>query len=218
MKVKHDLNGSNGNRVPFDLHLLERITQPRATVQSYLPRHVIFSQGDSASRVFYVRDGRVKVTVLSSDGKAATIAVLDQGDLLGEECLLLNHSLRLNSAVAITECSLLQIEKDQMLSALDCDRDLARVFSEYLLTRKIRAEEGLTDWFFHSSEKRLARVLLLLAGTGSNRISEISQETLAEMVGTTRPRISYFMTKFRKLGLVDYRHGLRVYRELQKVL
>jgi len=218
MKVKYHLNGSNGDRVTLDLHLLQRITRAGATVQSLVPKHVIFSQGDSASRIFYIGNGRVKLTVLSSEGKSATIAILNKDDFLGEECLLLNHPLRLSSAVAITDCSLLQIEKVQMLSALDRDRDLARHFTDYLLKRKIRAEEDLTDWFFHSSEKRLARVLLLLAGIEGSRIPGISQEFLAEMVGTTRPRISYFMTKFRKLGLVDYRHGLRVCKELQKVL
>lgn len=223
MKDQYGLKGSSGKKAPFDLQLLLRTGEPGVRIQSYLPRQYIFSQGDSAPSLFYIRKGRAKLTVFSSEGKAATIALLSKGDFLGEECLLLNHSLRLSSAVTMTECSLLQIEKEQMLSALDEDRDLARSFTEYLLARKVRADEDLTDRFFNSSEKRLVRMLLLLAGTetdevlGSN-LPEISQEALAEMVGTTRPRISYFMTKFRKLGLVDYSHGLRVRKELQRVL
>lgn len=223
MKDQYGLKGPSGKKAPFDLQLLLGITEPGVKIQSYAPKQAIFSQGDPASALFYIRAGRVKLTIVSSGGKAATIAVLDKGDFLGEECLLAGHSLRLSSAVTITDCSLLRIEKGQMLSALDSDRDLARSFTEYLLARKVRAEEGLTDWFFHSSEKRLARTLLILAGTGMDEtpainLPEISQEVLAEMVGTTRPRISYFMSKFRKLGLVDYRHGLRVRKELQKVL
>ena len=223
MKARLDSHASRAKAASFDPQLLLHNAGPGAKIQSYLQKQVIFSQEDPAAALFYVREGRVKLTVFSSEGRAATIAILDQGDFLGEECLAPCHSLRPASAVAITDCSLLQIEKDHMLAALDSDRALARSFTEYLLIRKVRAEESLADQLTHSSEKRLVRLLLLLAGSGTNsgskrNLPEVSQEVLAEMVGTTRPRISYFMTKFRKLGLVDYSRGLRVRKELQKVL
>ena len=223
MKARFDPRVSKGTGVPFHPQLFLRNGGPTSKIQFYLQKQVIFTQDDPAAALFYIREGSIKLTVFSSQGKAATIAILDEGDLLGEECLVSCHCLRLASAVAVTNCSLLQIDKDQMLDALDSDRTLARSFTEYLLTRKVRAEEGLADQLSHSSEKRLARLLLLLAGAGTNgrtqrNLPEISQEVLAEMVGTTRPRISYFMTKFRKLGLIDYRRGLRVHKALQSVL
>ncbi|MGC2696346.1 MAG: Crp/Fnr family transcriptional regulator [Candidatus Angelobacter sp.] len=223
MKAKFDPHVGNGKRVWFPPQLLLQITESGAKIQGYRQKQIIFSQEDPAVALFFVRQGRVKLTIFSSEGKAATISILDKGDFLGEECLVPHHSMRLASAVAITDCSLLQIEKDKMLAALDSDRALARSFTSYLLTRKVRAEDGLADQLSHSSEKRLVRLLLLLGASGTNgkvkhNLPEISQEVLAEMVGTTRPRISYFMTKFRKLGLVDYRGGLRVSKELQYVL
>lgn len=223
MKAKFDPHVGHVKGMPFSPQLLLRNAGPRMRTQSYLQKQIIFTQDDPATTLFYIRQGRIKLTVFSSEGNAATIAILDKGDFVGEECLVSRHSLRLTSAVAISDCSLLQIDKDQMLAALDSDRDLARSFTEYLLTRKARAEEGLADQLSHSSEKRLVRLLLLLDGAGTNRgsrrnLPEISQEVLAEMVGTTRPRISYFMTKFRKLGLIDYSRGLRVRKELENVL
>lgn len=223
MKVRPDPHVSSGKSISFSPQLLLRIARPDANIQSYRQKQVIFFQEDRAAALFYILQGRIKLTVFSRAGKAATIAILDKGDFLGEECLVSWQCLRLASAVAITDCSLLHIDKDQMLAALDSDRALARSFTEYLLARKVRAEEGLADQLSHSSEKRLVRLLLLLAGTETNggnkrTLPEISQEILAEMVGTTRPRISYFMTKFRKLGLIDYSRGLRVYKGLQNVL
>lgn len=212
---------SNEKEVLFDPQLLLR--NVGATTKTYLQKQVIFSQDDHAAALFYVREGQVKLTVFSSRGKAATIAILDKGDFLGEECLVPRHSLRPASAVAITDCCLLKIGKDEMLAALESDHVFAASFTQYLLVRKIHAEDNLADQIFHSSEKRLVRLLLLLAGPETNsgskrRLPEISQEVLAEMVGTTRPRISYFMTKFRKLGLIDYSRGLRVRKELENVL
>lgn len=223
MKARLDPHLTNGKGVPFPSELLLRNAGPLVKIQSYPQKQVIFSQDDPAASLFFIREGRIKLTFFSQEGKAATIAILDKGDFLGEECLATCRSLRLASAVAITDCSLLQVEKDYMLTALDNDRALARAFTEYLLTRKVRAEESLADQLSHSSEQRLVRLLLLLDGSATNSGSkrnspEISQEVLAEMVGTTRPRISYFMNKFRKLGLIDYSHGLRVRKELQKVL
>jgi CRP-like cAMP-binding protein len=207
----------------FPAQLLLENAGVGAKIQLNFQKQVIFSQGDPAPTLFYIREGRVRLTLLSSEGKAATITILGEGEFLGEECLVPSHSVRLASAVAITNCCLVKIGKDQMLAALESDHALAASFTQYLLLRKIHAEDNLAHQIFHSSEKRLVRLLLLLAGPetdgGSKRkLPEISQETLAEMVGTTRPRISYFMAKFRKLGLVDYRRGLRVRKELQNIL
>lgn len=192
-------------------------------VQACRQKQVIFSQGDSAASLFYVLRGRVRLTIFSSRGKAATIAILGEGDFLGEECLADGAAVRRASAIAVTDCSLLQIKRDSMRSALCRDCALAGFFMEYLLARKIRVEENLADQLFHSSERRLVRVLLTLAAAGHNGairrdLPEINQEILAEMVGTTRPRISYFMNKFRKLGLVDYSSGLHVKKELEIML
>jgi len=223
MKAKLDPQAGCGKEIGFCSQLQLRMARRGAKIQSYRQKQVIFSQEDPAVALFYVRQGRVKLTIFSSEGKAATIAILERGDFLGEECLVPCHSVRLASAVAITDCSLLQVEKENKQAALDNDRSLARAFTKYLLTRKARAEERLADQLSHSSEKRLIRLLLLLGGPGTSgqvkrNPPEITQEILAEMVGTTRPRISYFMTKFRKLGLVDYRGGLRVSKELQYVV
>ena len=208
--------------LPFEPQFFRNVGSVVKT-QSYVQKQIIFPQDDPAAALFYVREGQVKLTVFSSGGKAATIAILDKGDFLGEECLVPGHALRPASAVAITDCCLLKIGRDQMLAALESDRFFAASFTQYLLRRKIHAEENLADQIFHSSEKRLVRLLLLLAGpetdSGSKRrLPDISQEVLAEMVGTTRPRISYFMTKFRKLGLIDYSRGLRVRKDLQDIL
>jgi len=223
MKAKFDPHAESRKVIPIFSQLLLRNVGLNAKILDFLPKQVIFSQDDPAANLFYICEGRVRLTLLSSEGKAATITILGDGEFLGEECLVAKHDLRLASAVAIADCSLLRIEKEQMLSALDRDPAFARSFTQYLLMRKIHAEDNLADQIFHSSEKRLVRVLLRLAGSspdsGAKRnLPEISQEVLAEMVGTTRPRISYFMTKFRKLGLIDYKRGLRVRKELQNVL
>lgn len=217
MKARLDLHVDNGKRVPFPQLLLDK-TGPGAKIQSYRQKQIIFSQGDLAATLFYIREGRVRLTLLSNEGKAATITILGEGEFLGEECLVPCHHLRLASAVAITDGSMLEIGKERMLAALDSDHGLASSFTQYLLMRKIHAEDNFADQIFHSTEKRLVRLLLLLADSEKHNLPEISQEILAEMVGTTRPRISYFMTKFRKLGLVDYSRGLRIRKELQKVL
>lgn len=223
MKDRLDQQVRTTKEAPFPAQLLLENAGVCAKVQLTFQKQVIFSQDGPATTLFYIREGRVRLTLLSSEGKAATITILGEGEFLGEECLVPCYSLRLASAVAITDCCLLKIGKDQMLAALESDHALAASFTQYLLQRKIHAEDNLADQIFHSSEKRLVRLLLLLAGPeidgGSKRkLPEISQEVLAEMVGTTRPRISYFMAKFRKLGLVDYSRGLRVRKELQNIL
>jgi CRP/FNR family transcriptional regulator, cyclic AMP receptor protein len=168
----------------------------------------VYAQGDLSNAVFYIKKGRIRLTVLSKNGKEATIAILNAADFFGEGCLA-GQSMRMGSATAMTDCELMRIEKKAMQSALHRERALSDIFVAYLLARNIRYEEDLVDQLFNSSEKRLARIVLLLARFGKNGkpekvIPKISQETLAEMVGTTRSRISFFMNRFRKLGFIHY--------------
>ncbi|MGA8151765.1 MAG: Crp/Fnr family transcriptional regulator [Terriglobales bacterium] len=185
-------------------------------------KQTIFTQGDVADAVFYIQKGKVALTVVSSGGKEATIAILDAGNFFGEGCLA-SQPLRIGSARAVTKCDLLKIEKKAMMQTLHRERKLSDLFVAHLLARNIRYEEDLVDQLFNSSEKRLARVLLLLAHFGKegephNLIPEISQATLAEMVGTTRPRINFFLNRFRKLGFIRYDGGLEVHSSLLNVV
>ena len=182
----------------------------------------IFAQGDDADAVFYVQKGRVRLTVLSKSGKEATIAIVGQGNFFGEGSLA-GQLLRMGSATAMTDCDLLRVEKKAMMNALHREHAFSDMFVAYLLARNIRYEEDLVDQLFNSSEKRLARVLLLLAHFGKEGIPEtvvpkISQETLAEMVGTTRSRVSFFMNRFRKLGFIYYNGGLQVHSSLLNIV
>ncbi|HTA23240.1 MAG TPA: Crp/Fnr family transcriptional regulator [Terriglobales bacterium] len=172
----------------------------------------IFTQGDAADAVFYIQKGKVKLSVVSKVGKEATIGILSQGNFFGEGSLA-GQALRMGSAAAMTDCQLLRIEKKAMMEALHREHAFSDMFVAYLLGRNIRYEEDLVDQLFNSSEKRLARVLLMLAHFGKEGIPEtvvpkISQETLAEMVGTTRSRVSFFMNRFRKLGFIHYAGGI----------
>ena len=189
-------------------------------------KQTIFVQGDAADAVFYIQSGKVKLTVVSNNGKEATIGILSEKDFFGEGCLA-GQSLRMAAATAMTDCELLRIEKKAMMAVLHQEHALSDMFVAYLLTRNIRYEEDLVDQLFNSSEKRLARVLLMLAHFGKEGIPEtvvpkISQETLAEMVGTTRSRVSFFMNRFRKLGFIDYaggaEGGLQVHSSLLNVV
>ena len=171
----------------------------------------IFAQGDTADAVFYIQKGKVKLTVVSKTGREATIGILSEGDFFGEGTLP-GQALRMGSAAAMTDCKILRIDKKAMISALHREHAFSDLFVAYLLARNVRYEEDLVDQLFNSSEKRLARVLLLLAHFGKDGVPEtvvpkISQESLAEMVGTTRSRVSFFMNRFRKLGFVDYSGG-----------
>jgi CRP-like cAMP-binding protein len=175
-------------------------------------KQIIFAQGDLADSIFYIQHGKVKLTVVSKGGKEATIGMLDESNFFGEGALA-GQSLRMGSAVALTDCDILRIEKKAMLEALHREHAFSDMFVAYLLARNIRYEEDLIDQLFNSSEKRLARVLLLLAHFGKEGVPEVvvpkvSQETLAEMVGTTRSRVSFFMNRFRKLGFIHYAGGL----------
>ena len=192
-------------------------------VMSFARKQTIFTQGESADAVFYIQGGKVQLNVVSKIGKEATLGILGDGDFFGEGSLA-GQALRMGSATAMTDCELLRIEKEAMMKALHREHAFSDLFVAYLLARNIRYEEDLVDQLFNSSEKRLARVLLLLAHFGKEGVPEtvvpkISQETLAEMVGTTRSRVSFFMNKFRKLGFVEYNNGdLRVRSSLLNVV
>ena len=175
-------------------------------------KELIFAQGDSADAVFYIQKGRVRLTVVSQAGKEATIAIVGEANFFGEGSLA-GQLQRMGSAAAMTDCELLRVDKKAMMDALHREHAFSDMFVAYLLARNIRYEEDLVDQLFNSSEKRLARVLLLLAHFGKEGIPEavvpkISQETLAHMVGTTRSRVSFFMNRFRKLGFIHYAGGL----------
>ena len=192
------------------------------SVSAYRKKHVIFAQGDPADAVFYLERGQVKLTVLSKGGKAAVVAMLGPGDFFGEGCLA-GQPVRMASASAMTDVSLVRIARQAMIRLLHERSPFTERFMAHLLARNVRFEEDLVDQLFNSSEKRLARVLLLLARFGKEGktepvIPKISQEVLAEMVGTTRPRISGFMNKFRKLGFIDYNGGLHIHSSLLNVL
>jgi CRP/FNR family transcriptional regulator, cyclic AMP receptor protein len=193
-----------------------------AAPRAYRKGQPIFVQGERGDAVFFVQQGKVKVTVLSPQGKQAVIALLGPGDFFGEGCLA-GQPVRMATAIALMECSIVRLAKPTMIQALQRDSVFAGLFTTYLLSRNIRMEEDLVDQLFNSSEKRLARILLLLANFGKEGrpepvVPKISQETLAEMVGTTRSRISHFMNKFRRLGFVEYNGGLQVHTSLLHVV
>ena len=182
----------------------------------------IFVQGDPADAVFYITEGKVKLTVLSKQGKEAVVAILGVGDFFGEGCLA-GQPVRMGTAVSMSACSITKLEKSEVIRVLHEEPNFSEVFVAHLLSRNVRIEEDLVDQLFNSSEKRLARVLLLLANFGKEGIPQtvipkISQETLAEIVGTTRPRVSFFMNRFRKLGFIDYNGGLKVHNSLLHVV
>ncbi len=193
-------------------------------IVAFPKKQTIFVQGDSSDAVFYIQRGKVKLTVVSHSGKEATIGILNEGDFFGEGCLT-GQLLRMCSATAMTDCSVMRIDKTYMMEVLHREHSFSDMFVAYLLTRNIRYEEDLVDQLFNSSEKRLARILLLLAhfgkeGKAETLIPKMSQETLAEMIGTTRSRVSFFMNRFRKLGFLDYhaRDALQVHSSLLNVV
>jgi CRP-like cAMP-binding protein len=192
------------------------------TVVNCPKKRTIFAQGDSADSVFYIQCGKVKLTVVATNGKEATIGILNEGDFFGEGCLT-GQPLRLCFATAVIDCSVMRIDKKSMMEVIHRERAFSDMFVAYLLARNIRYEEDLVDQLFNSSEKRLARILLLLAHFGKDgkpevAIPKISQETLAEMVGTTRGRVNFFMNRFRKLGFVRYNGELEVHSSLLNVV
>ena len=193
-------------------------------IVSFAKKQTIFAQGDSSDAVFYLQKGNVGLTVVATSGKEAIICILNECDFFGEGCLT-GQPLRMCSAAAITDCSVMRIDKKSMMEVLHCEYAFSDMFVAYLLARNIRYEADLVDQLFNSSEKRLARILLLLAHFGKDGkpevvIPTISQETLAEMVGTTRSRVSFFMNRFRELGFIDYHAGdaLQVHSSLLNIV
>ncbi len=209
-------------RRDFDPHeFLATIGEDRKSVL-FQRKQGIFAQGDAADAVFYIQTGKVKLTVVSKTGKEATIGILGEGDFFGEGSLA-GQTLRMHSATAMTGCAVLRIDKLALMEALHREHEFSDLFVAYLLSRNIRYEEDLVDQLFNSSEKRLARILLLLAHFGKEGkpepvVPKISQEMLAEMIGTTRSRVSFFMNRFRKLGFIHYNGGLQVHSSLLHVV
>jgi CRP-like cAMP-binding protein len=207
----------------FDLAtFLEEAGVGRRIVQ-LKPKQVFFSQGSSADSIFYLRSGRAKLTVVSQDGKEATIALLSAGEFIGEESLASVGALHLTTATAIDVCSALRIERDEMIRVMHEERDFSEIYMKFLLARSMRSQADLVDQLFNSSERRLARILLILAefgepGKRERLIPPITQETLAEMIGTTRSRVSFFMNRFRTLGLIEYNGRIQVNRSLLNVV
>jgi CRP-like cAMP-binding protein len=193
------------------------------TMAEYSKGQMVFLQGDPANAIFYIQKGKIKLTVVSNAGKEAVIAILDGGDFLGEGCLT-TQTLRMTTATAISNCSVVRLEKAAAIRVLHEEPAFSEMFLAYVLSRNMRIEEDLVDQLFNSSEKRLARVLLLLSHFGKEGkpepvIAKISQETLAEMIGTTRSRVSFFMNKFRKLGFIKYNGGgLHVHSSLLNIV
>jgi CRP-like cAMP-binding protein len=187
------------------------------------PKESFFTQGDPADAVFYLQKGRARVTVVSTVGKEATITLLAAGDFVGEESLAAPPGLRLATATAMTSCTALKIARDEMIRVMHEEHNFSDLFLKFLLARSMRIQADLVDQLFNSSEKRLARILLLMAefgqpGSTESAIPKISQETLAEMIGTTRSRVSFFMNRFRKLGFVRYDGRIRVHKSLLNVI
>ncbi len=200
-------------RTPFNLETFLGRADEGVTILTPPKKQILFSQGDTTEAVFYIQSGKVKVTVVSEHGKEAVVAILERGAFLGESCLVV-QTVRTATATTLEDSRILRIEKAVMLRMLQEQPRFAEAFMSYLLVHSIRVQEDLVDQLFNSSEKRLARALLLLAHFGKESKSEtvigkINQETLAEMIGTTRSRVSFFMNKFRKLGFIDYKGGLR---------
>jgi CRP-like cAMP-binding protein len=186
-------------------------------------KQAFFSQGDPADCVYYLQSGRAKLTVISKGGKEATIALLSPGDFVGEESMAGTEGLRMATARAITQCTSLKIERSEMIRAMHEEHALTDLFLKFLLERSMRVQADLVDQLFNSSEKRLARILLLMAefgqpGETEPLIPKVSQETLAEMIGTTRSRVSFFMNRFRKMGFINYNGGIKVNKSLLNVV
>src|SRR5271167_4924409 len=211
----------NGDSV-FDPETFLARTGLGRKILSLKKDEVAYAQGDPADVIFYVQKGRLRVTVTSASGKEATIALVGAGEFLGESCMVSAHPLRLATATAMTACTVLRISKAEMVRVLHQEQELSDMFVSFLLARNARIQADLVDKLFNSSEKRLARILLLLAQFGKESkpetvVPKISQGILAEMIGTTRSRVSFFMNRFRKLGFVEYNGEIRVHNSLLNI-
>lgn len=208
--------------IAFDPKVFLTTIKPGRTTATHRKDDVIFSQGAAADAVFYVQKGKIKIVVASKQGKEAVVGIFSAGDFFGEGCLI-GQPLRLATAKAMSESEVMRVDKKEMARILQAEPTFAEMFMTHLLMRNSRVEEDLVDQLFNSSEKRLARTLLILANFGKEGVPQpittmISQETLAEIIGTTRPRVSYFMNKFRRLGFIDYNGHLEVHSSLLTVL
>jgi len=215
-------NGISGKKGAFNAQAFLDSAGVARKVKQFKRAEVIYSQGDSANNVMYVQEGGVKLTVVNETGKEAVVAILGPGDFFGEGCLA-GQPVRMGTASAITPSTVLLIQKSEMFRVLHEQHDLSDRFISFMLARNIRIEEDLVDQLFNSSEKRLARTLLLLARYGKEDkphavIPNLSQETLGEMIGTTRSRVNFFMNKFRKLGFIKYNGGLQINTSLLSVV
>ena len=209
-------------KLPFDPKVFLTKVNGGRTISEYRKNQIVYTQGNPADSVFYIQKGKVKKTVVSEQGKEAVVAVLGTGDFFGEGCLA-GQALRIATVTALTECVIVRMEKANIIRVIHEEPAFAELFISHLLARNSRVEEDLVDQLFNSSEKRLARTLLLLANFGKEGepepvLAQISQETLAEMIGTTRSRVSRFMNKFRQLGLIDYNGHIEVHRSLLNVV
>jgi CRP/FNR family transcriptional regulator, cyclic AMP receptor protein len=215
-------NRDFGGQIPFDPAVFLATVALGRELSTYSKKDVIFAQGDEADSVFYIKKGKVKVSIVSKQGKEAVVAILGPDEFAGEGCLI-GQPKRLTTASAMTECEAMRVEKSEIQRVLNGEPEFSRMFVAHILARNARVEEDLVDQLFNSTEKRLARVLLLLANFGKEGrtepiLAKISQETLAEMIGTTRSRVSHFMNKFRHLGFIDYNGHLEVHNSLVGVL
>ena len=209
-------------KVPFDSKVFLATVNGGRSIAKYRMNQTVFSQGKPADAVFYIQKGKVKITVVSEQGKEAVVAILGPDEFCGEGCLA-GQPRRMATATAMTECEIMRLEKGAIIRVLHDEPAFSEMFVAHLLARTIRVEEDLVDQLFNSSEKRLARALLLLANFGKEGrpepiIAKVSQETLAEMIGTTRSRVSHFMNKFRQLGFLDYNGTLEVHSSLLSVV
>jgi CRP-like cAMP-binding protein len=214
----------NAGKQPFDPKAFLAKANGDRTISTYQLNQIVFAQGDPADSVFYIHEGKVKVTVISEQGKEAIVAVLGPNEFCGEGCLT-GQPLRIATATAMTECNIMRLEKAAVVRVLHDEPTFSEMFVSHLLARTIRVEADLVDQLFNSSEKRLARALLLLANFGKEGrpepiIARVSQETLAVMIGTTRSRVNQFMNKFRQLGFIDYNSTgtMEVYSSLLSVI
>jgi CRP-like cAMP-binding protein len=220
--IKPGTNRKAASEVPFDPAVFLATAALGREISTHSKKEVIFAQGDVADAVFYIKKGKVKVAVVSKDGKEAVVALLGADEFVGEGCLI-GQPKRLATASAMTECETMRVTKTEIQRILHDEPAFSAMFVAHILARNARVEEDLVDQLFNSTEKRLARLLLLMANFGKEGrtepiLAKISQETLAEMIGTTRSRVSHFMNKFRKMGFIDYNGHLEVHNSLVGVL
>jgi len=206
----------------FSSHTFLTLPGPGKTLKKYPPKHAVFSQGDGADAVYYLQEGKIKLTVVSAQGKEAVVTILEKEHFFGEQCLT-GQTVRTSTATVLEEARVLRITQARMIQTLRDEPTFSAIFLKYILSHSLRVEENLVDQLFNSSEKRLARVLLLLANFGKKgkpqtAIPRVNQAMLAEMIGTTRPRVNFFMNKFRKLGFVDYNGTLVVHSSLLNIV